>query len=323
MSCSARLPVYTLLISAFFAQYGAATRGGIMLSCYVLGIVAAVVTAWIFKKTFMKSTPAAFILELPTYKRPQAKEVLRQVVQNTWAFIAKAGTTIFCLSVILWAMTYYPRMPEKQRLQVIEATQQSEHARIGKSGLDPTYQADLDARQKAIDEDGLRTFERRASAYLEIREQQVADTADQAVASAELRHSIAGRLGHVMEPIIRPLGFDWKMGVGLVGAFAAREVFVSTMGIVYSAGDVEDDTQSLSDAMRSDRYDNGQPVWTPLVAFSLLIWFVLAMQCMSTLAIVRRETGGWKWPVFMLLYMNGLAYVLSLLVFQLGSRWFA
>jgi len=109
------------------------------------------------------------------------------------------------------------------------------------------------------------------------------------------------------------------MGIGLVGAFAAREVFVSTMAITYGAGDA-DNTQSLSTALRSDHYANGRPVWTPLVATSLLVWFVLAMQCMSTLAIVRRETGGWKWPLFMLAYMNGLAYVVSLLIFQIGSR---
>ena len=147
----------------------------------------------------------------------------------------------------------------------------------------------------------------------------IASETEKAVASERLRQSLAGRIGHVIEPAIKPLGYDWKMGIGLVGAFAAREVFVSTMAITYGAGDAEN-TQSLSAAMRSDYRSNGRPVWTPLVAISLLLWFVLAMQCMSTLAIVRRETGGWKWPLFMLAYMNGLAYVVSLLIFQIGSR---
>jgi ferrous iron transport protein B len=138
--------------------------------------------------------------------------------------------------------------------------------------------------------------------------------------SEQLRHSIAGRFGHFIEPAIRPLGFDWKMGVGLVGAFAAREVFVSTMGIVYAAGDAEDDPTALVDAMVNDRYADGSAVWTPLVAVSLLVWFVIAMQCMSTLAIVKRETQSWKWPIFMLLYMNGLAYVVCLVIYQVGSR---
>jgi ferrous iron transport protein B len=143
-----------------------------------------------------------------------------------------------------------------------------------------------------------------------------------AIASEQLRYSIAGRMGHVLEPVIKPLGYDWKMGIGLVGAFAAREVFVSTMAITYGAGS-EDETQPLAQAMQQDRYANGKPVWTPLVAVSLLVWFVLAMQCMSTLAIVKRETGGWKWPLFMLAYMNVLAYVVALGVFQIGRIWFA
>jgi ferrous iron transport protein B len=326
MSCSARIPVYALLIKAFFSQYSAFTRGGIMMGCYVLGIVAAVFTAWIFKKTFMKSTPAAFILELPTYKRPQGKEVLRQVLLNTWAFIAKAGTTIFCLSVILWAMTYYPRLPESQVVSVKRDAgpeskrqaydehtqaiirQETKGAQLPSNGTDRIV---FPSETKV--EDWPWPLDPSENARAE-------ELIEEAVASAQLRHSFAGRLGHAMEPVIKPLGFDWKMGVGLVGAFAAREVFVSTMGIVYSAGDVEDDTSSLADTMRADHYDNGKPVWTPLVATSLLIWFVLAMQCMSTLAIVRRETGGWKWPVFMLAYMNGLAYVVCLLVFQIGKH---
>jgi len=139
------------------------------------------------------------------------------------------------------------------------------------------------------------------------------------VASEQLRYSLAGRFGHLIEPVIRPLGYDWKMGVGLVGAFAAREVFVSTMAITYNAGN-EDETEPLSSAMLSDTYPDGTKVWTPLVAVSLLVWFVLGMQCMSTLAIVKRETASWRWPLFMLAYMNGLAYIVCLIIYQIGSR---
>jgi len=152
--------------------------------------------------------------------------------------------------------------------------------------------------------------------------QQMSDEAGaKEVAGQQLRHSFAGRFGHVIEPVIRPLGYDWKMGVGLVGAFAAREVFVSTLGIVYSVGDAEEGTTDLEGAMKADRYADGRPVWTPLVAASLLVWFVLAMQCMSTLAIVRRETGTWRWPLLMLLYMNGLAYVVCFAIYQVGLLW--
>jgi ferrous iron transport protein B len=288
MSCSARLPVYTLLIGTFFATFSAAARGGIMLACYALGIVAAAGTAWIFKRSFLKGPTPAFILEMPSYKVPQLSQVVRSVVVNTGAFLKKAGTIIFCLSVILWALAYYPRLPHS-RSQAIQAKWEAQHQEDMKhEDPNPDYYPQAAAHE---------------------------------VQSDQLRYSFAGRFGHLVEPVIRPLGFDWKMGVGLVGAFAAREVFVSTMGIVYSAGDSEDDTSSLESAMIADTYPDGRPVWTPLVAISLLIWFVLAMQCMSTLAIVRRETGGWKWPMGMLLYMNALAYVVCLVVFQVGRMW--
>jgi ferrous iron transport protein B len=151
--------------------------------------------------------------------------------------------------------------------------------------------------------------------------------ADNAVNAAQQEYSIAGHFGHWLEPVIRPLGYDWKMGVGLVAAFAARETFVSTEGIIYATGgDTDSGTESLQKAMQTARYNHGpyagKPVWTPLVAVSLLIWFVLAMQCMSTVAIVKRETNGWGWPIFMTLYMNGLAYVLCLIVFQVGTHVF-
>ena len=261
MSCSARLPVYALLIGAFFSTYGALAKGGILLSLYLGGIVAAAATAYLFKRSFLKGPATTFILELPTYKVPQASQVFRQVFTNTSKFLTKAGTTIFLLSIVLWAMMYYPRLPESRAAQLGE---------------------------------------------------------EQAVAGEQLRQSFAGRFGHFIEPVIRPLGYDWKMGVGLVGAFAAREVFVSTLGIVYSVGDASEETTDLEGAMKSDTYADGRPVWTPLVAASLLVWFVLAMQCVSTLAIVRRETGGWRWPVLMLLYMNGLAYVVCLAIYQVG-----
>jgi len=274
MSCSARLPVYTLLIGTFFAAYGALSQAGIMLACYGLGILAAAGTAFVFKRALTRGPATSFILELPTYKIPQASQVARQVWVNTKAFLTKAGTTIFCLSVILWAMAYYPRLPQERVARL-----------------------NAEARDKN----------------------------EKLVGAAQAEYSFSGRLGHWMEPALRPLGYDWKIGIGLVSAFAAREVFVSSMGIVYSVGEVEDGkTADLSAAMRQDRYASGrhagQAVWTPVVAVSLLVWFVLAMQCMSTFAIVRRETGGWRWPLFMLFYMNALAYVVSLAVFQIGSR---
>jgi ferrous iron transport protein B len=262
MTCSARLPVYVLLVGAFFAPYGILVQAGLMLALYLSGIVAALGAVWLFKRTLLRGPAAAFILELPTYKLPQVSVIGRQVWTNTTRFLTKAGTTIFCLSLLLWAMAYYPRLP-----------------------------AD------------------RAAQYAD----------DNARASAQLAHSIAGRLGRAIEPAIRPLGFDWKMGVGCLGAFAAREVFVSTMAIIYGTGTIEHGTSDLSAAMRTDHYPDGRPVWTPLAAASLLLWFVLAMQCLSTLLVVRQETGGWTWPAVMFVYMNALAYVGCLVLYQVGS----
>jgi ferrous iron transport protein B len=298
MSCSARLPVYTLLIGAFFAGAGAAAQAGIMLALYTLGIVAAAGTAWLFKR---KGAQAAFILELPTYKVPQPSQIARHVFTNTWAFLVKAGTIIFCLSVILWAMMNYPRMAPEREASVSDQAKAAFHAE---------YKAQTQAGGQPLPADELAKAETEA--------------AEKAVAGEQLRQSIAGRIGHAMEPAIRPLGYDWKMGVGLLGAFGAREVFVSTMGIVYSVGDPGDDEPAnLRAAMKADVRPDGKPIWTPLVATSLLVWFVLAMQCMSTLAIVRRETGGWRWPILMLLYMNALAYVVALAIYQVGRHFVA
>ncbi len=289
MSCSARLPVYTLLIGLFFAGYGALAQAAIMLGLYTLGIVAAAATAWVFKRSLLKGPTSAFILEMPSYKVPQAGEVLRQVWLNTREFITRAGTIIFCLSVVLWAISYYPRLPAEREGQI--AAQVAATAEQGAAG-EPADAASADV-------DAL---------------------IQRAIRSAQGEYSIAGRFGHALEPLIRPLGYDWKMGVGLIGAFAAREVFISTMSIIYSVQDTEEDTSNLRWAMREDRYADGRPVWTPLVGVSLLVWFVLAMQCMSTLAVVRRETGSWRWPLAMLLYMNALAYLVCLGIYQVGAR---
>lgn len=324
MSCSARLPVYTLLIGTFFIGAGALAQAGIMLALYALGIIAAAGTAWLFKRSLLRGPTPAFILELPTYKVPQATQVARQVFNNTWSFLAKAGTTIFCLSIILWAMTYYPRLPVAQANQVAAPFEQN-LAEVKKELA--KVDANIAAEKSTIAAAKVKSEAEEVRDALAAGIKESEGAKEKAISAAQLNHSIAGRIGHFMEPAIRPLGYDWKMGVGLVGAFAAREVFVSTMGIIYSVGDVEESgTTDLSKAMQTDTYANGpragKRVWTPLVAVSLLVWFVLAMQCMSTIAVVRRETNGWFYPIFMLVYMNALAYVVALGVYQIGRIWF-
>ena len=323
MSCSARLPVYTLLIGSFFAAYGAFRQAGIMLACYALGILAAAGTAWVFKRTLTKGPATSFILELPSYKMPQISQVARQVWVNTKAFLTKAGTVIFCLSVILWAMAYYPRLPESRAAAIAKPFNDQIALLTPAPGGEDAAKHVLTAAS-ASERDLTVIVDKFPNEPAKII-RELARGRDRVIAAAQSEYSLSGRLGHLMEPAIRPLGYDWKIGIGLVSAFAAREVFVSSMGIVYSVGQVEEgQTADLASAMRADRYSSGpragQPVWTPLVAVSLLAWFVLAMQCMSTFAIVRRETNGWRWPIFMLVYMNALAYVVALAVYQIGSR---
>jgi ferrous iron transport protein B len=262
MTCSARLPVYGLLVGTFFAAYGSLVQAGVMLGLYVLGIVFAAAVALVFRRTFLRGQDSGFILELPTYKVPQPSVVGRQVWSNSRQFLTRAGTTIFMICLVLWAISYYPRLPHDQAERLPDVGAQ---------------------------------------------------------AAAQRSYSFAGRLGRTIEPGIRPLGFDWKIGVACIGAFAAREVFVSTLAIVHGTG-TDDREENLAASMQADRYPDGRKVWTPLVTASVLLWFVLAMQCLSTVMVVRQETGGWRWPVFMLVYMNALAYVACLFLYQVGSR---
>jgi ferrous iron transport protein B len=345
MSCSARLPVYSLVIATCFfvpGFKGALVKAGVMLACYLLGIVAAVVTAIFFKRSFLKGMPSSFILEMPTYKMPQASIVARQVWSNAKQFVVKAGTTIFAMSVILWALAYYPRLPEdrsaKLHAELLPSAREDAwwEVRQGIPGVSPSDTRPEDSmsdaqKQQFLSKNYGAAFgsdpSEPSTPELKASDQKLNDRAEEIVANglaaAQSEYSLAGRFGHLLEPVIHPLGYNWKMGVGLVAAFAARETFVSTEGIIYATGgDTDSGTDNLQHAIQAERTSAGKPVWTPLVAVSLLIWFVLAMQCMSTVAIVKRETNGWGWPIFMTLYMNGLAYVLCLAVFQIGTHVF-
>jgi ferrous iron transport protein B len=257
MSCSARLPVYALMIAVLLPgdHGGMWAKSGIMLCMYLLGIVVAFTVAWLFKKTLLKSETPMLLMELPPYRLPSARTIVMRMWERAMIFLRKAGTVILALSILLWALATYPKSAS-------------------------------------------------------------ADTP----ASEAIAHSFAGRLGRAIEPVIAPLGFDWKIGIGLIGSFAAREVFVGTMAIVYNVGDMDkDNALPLRDAMLKDRRDDGSPVFTPLVCVGLMVFYVLAMQCISTIAIVRRETNSWRWPIFQTAYMTLLAYAGALIV-QQGGR---
>lgn len=258
MSCSARLPVYTLMIAAFIPAttlFGfISLRGVTMLSMYLLGLVMALLLAWLFKKTFLRGTGRAFIIELPPYKIPSLRSIVLLMWEKAWAFLRRAGTIILAASIVLWFLAAYPRM----------------------EGGTPAEQ---------------------------------------------LRHSFVGKAGELMEPLIRPLGFDWKIGVGLVTSLIQREVFVSTLGTMYNMQQGSGGTSgvSLPEKIREDRDPaTGLPVFTALTGICIMVYYVLAMQCFSTIAVMRRETNGWKWPLFQLGYMTVLAYTVTFIVYRAG-----
>lgn len=254
-SCSARLPVYGLLIPALLPANMASAwvKAGLMLTMYAIGTLGAFLFAWLFNKTVMRGASSPMILEMPDYKLPAMKGVLLHVWERANLFVKRAGTVILGLSILIWAASTYPKTP----------------------GADD---------------------------------------------STQLANSIAGRAGHLIEPLVKPLGYDWKIGIGLISSFAAREVFVNTMSVVYAveSGD-DEDVQPLRNRLAEERWPDGRLIYSPLVCLSLMLFYVFAMQCVSTIAIVRRETNSWKWPLFQLGYLTGTAYLLALLVYQVGT----
>ena len=296
MSCSARLPVYALLISACIparAVWGIPKllQGLTLLSMYLLGIVVALFMAWVFKKTLLRGHAPMLIMELPPYKRPLLRVVARHMWDRSWVFLKRAGTVILAINIILWCLATYPR---SKAVEERYATQRTELTNSFSAVSLPGVETKQTALQEQLDE------------------------LDKAEAGEKLRDSYAGRLGHAIEPLIAPLGFDWKIGIGIVGSFAAREVFVSTMSTVYNVGSGDDSDSTLTNALLEQKRPDGTPVYTTLTAITLMVFYVFALQCVSTVAIVRRETNSWKWPVFQWLYMAVLAWGLAFLTYQGG-----
>ncbi len=303
MSCSARLPVYTLLIAACipdikvlgFLKLTALT----LLAMYLLGIIVALLMAWLFKKTLLRGETPMLIMELPPYKRPLLRVVLRHMWDRSRIFLRRAGTVILGINILLWFLATYPRSSaiEKDFAAKRQALQ---------SGVVPPDLATGTAVQPSIDStNGLKSL---------------LDALGKEEAGAKLRHSFAGRMGRIIEPIIAPLGFDWKMGIGIITSFAAREVFVSTMSTVYNVGMEKDSgtKTKLVETLRQQKRPDGSRIYTTLTAITLMVFYVFAMQCASTVAVVRRETNSWKWPVFQWLYMGILAWSLAFITFHAG-----
>ncbi|MDF1836290.1 MAG: ferrous iron transport protein B [Planctomycetota bacterium] len=285
MTCSARLPVYTLIIATLFPAnmyFGMPVQGLLMVFMYVFSTVIALAAAAVLSRTLLKGPSVPLLMELPPYRMPDLRTVLRETWEKGRVFLTEAGTVILVCTIGLWLLLSFPK--------------------------DAELDAPFDER-RAVAEQTL-TGEAQSETLAVI---------DQEQAASHLRNSYAGQMGRSVEPALRPLGFDWKIGVGLIGAFAAREVFVSTMGLVYGVGaDVDEGSSSLRDRIRNESHKSGEKVYTPLVGMSLMIFFALACQCMATIAVVRRETDSWFWPLFMFGYMTALAWGASFLTYQGG-----
>ena len=265
MTCSARLPVYLVMIAAMLptGPGHALKKSLILLFLYFLGTVVALGFAWFFRKTLLRGPSLSMVMELPPYRLPRWDSIFHEMLDRAWTFLKRAGTIIFALSILIWFLMNYPQAEEP----------------LPVGGLDP---------------------------------------AEEVVApSIAVEDSFAGMLGHALEPAFSPLGYDWQITVGILSSFAAREVFVSTMAIIYRVDEEESDSlvAAFQDATRSD----GQPLFTPLTCVSILIFFVFALQCISTVAVVRRETRSWRWPIFQFAYMFAFAWIMSFIVYQGGK----
>jgi ferrous iron transport protein B len=257
----------------------------VLMSMYLVGVVVAVPVAWILKKTILRGDAAPFVLELPEYKRPALRVVFSRVWQASVAFIVRAGTLIFAASILIWFAGFWPG--------------------------DHTRRFELESQLESMEASEQSNSESYAAAKSELNQAK----------GRLIEQSLLGKAGHVIEPIVRPLGWDWKIGVGAIASFPAREVIIATLGTIYSLGGEEED-DGLIGAMRASKHPDGSPVYTLPVALSVMVFFALCAQCVSTLLVIRRETNSWFWPALSFTYMTVLAYVGAFVTFQVGSRLF-
>jgi ferrous iron transport protein B len=273
-TCSARLPVYLILISLIIPNeriLGANMQGLVLMFFYLLGFAMALLAAFILHKTMPTNQTSYFVVEMPNYRIPLLKNVFITIVEKTKSFVLEAGKIILAISILLWVLASNgPGEAFKNAPEIVSAQEHVTEA----------------------------NFNQKLNAY-------------------KLEHSYLGRIGKGIEPLIQPLGYDWKIGIAIVSSFAAREVFVGTLATIYNVGDAEEET--IKNRMAAETYADGTPVFTLASGLSLMVFYAFAMQCMSTLAIVRKETNSWRWPSIQLVVMTAVAYLGALLTFQYFS----
>lgn len=298
MSCSARLPVYVILIGAFVPaeRYlgGIVSLQGLTLfAMYSIGIIVAIGVAWVLKRSVLRGETPPFVLELPSYKMPSLRNVVYRMAERGWSFIARAGTIIFAVTVVVWALAYYPRSDERVAAEIA-----AQRTKLVASAATADQLAAFD------DPDHLQRL----------------------AASLHQQYSFLGQAGQAIEPVVRPLGWDWRIGCAAIASFPAREVVMGVLGVIYQLGpDVDvgstSDQSRLGSQLQAARWDDtGEPVYNLPVALSIMVFFALCAQCAATLAVIRRETNSWRWPALTFAYMTTLAYLGALVTYQVGIR---
>ncbi len=309
MSCSARLPVYTLFISLFVSDapllgLPGARQGLTLFAMYALGIIAAVLVAWVLRKTIFHGETPSFVMELPAYKWPSPWIVASRVWDRMMAFVTRAGTLIFAAAIVVWAGSFFPgdhsaefaKQRELERMEAEVSKSDSEFSNLKSQISDLKSQNSKQAVDDARDE------------VNHLRAQLI-------------EQSFLGHLGHFIEPVVKPLGWDWKIGVGTLLSFPARELVVTNLGIIYGLGqDVDESNQQLWSAIREAKWPDGRPVYGVPVALSIMVFFSLCAQCAATLMTIRRETNSWRWPIVTFSYMTVMAYVAALVTYQVAIR---
>jgi len=285
LTCSARIPVYAMVTALLF-PHSPLKAALVFAGSYAAGALAAVLSALAFNRTILPGGSRPLLIELPPYRLPSLRSALLHTLDRAKIFVKQAGTIILVVSLALWALSHYPKSAPPAAAVAMTA----QAAQLAKSG------------------DTQKAAELRADA-------------DHVTAQSALRNSAAGKIGRFLEPALKPLGYDWQIGIGIISSFAAREVIVSTLAIVYGVGQyaAEHHSASLYDSLRHAMRSNGAPMFTVATCASLLVFYILAAQCLSTTAVVRRETNSWKWPLFQIAYMTGLAYVCAFIVYQAVS----
>ncbi len=303
MSCSARLPVYALMIAAFVPRRTylgglIGLRGLVLFGMYLVGIVTAAGVALILKRTLLRGAPPPFVMELPAYRWPSPKVVFFRMLDRGGEFLYRAGTIIFAISVVMWAALYYPRLSPSEAAPLLSQQRQLEAERAEAVAED--------------DAEAVATIDESLAALAAHRE------------GMQKRQSLLGRAGRLIEPVVTPLGWDWRIGSAVIASFPAREVVVATLGVIFDVGeDVEEGEGSnrLRDALRKATHARtGRPLFNIPVALSIMVFFALCAQCVSTLAVIGRETHSWTWPVFSFTYMTALAYLGAFITYQVGIR---